>query len=178
MSRSRTRGAEVQGQALDAVVTAVSALAPATRMRVQSILAEEDVLHVSPGEWYPLGEYTDTLQSVERAVGSSVLRRIGQQLPVVTFDATETTDPGGALRGLDAAYAVTHRGSAAGGYEFQETGTNAGEIVSTTPYPDAFDRGVLDATFAGRTATDVYARVTPAAGFGTDDSETYYDISW
>lgn len=178
MSRSRTREAEVQGQALDAVVTAVSALAPATRMRVRSILADEGVLHVAPGDWYPLDEYLDALDAIESAAGASVLRRVGMQLPIITDDAADGADPAATLRGLDDAYAAAHRGPDAGGFAFELTGATAGHVVSTTPYPDHFDQGLLEATFADRNGSEVYARVTPARGFGQRGSDTTYDVEW
>lgn len=178
MSRSRTRGAEVRGEALDAVVTAVSALAPATRMRVQTILADEGVLHVTSAEWYQLADYIDTLDAIESAVGSSVLRRIGMQLPILTAGEVDATDPSSLLDELDEAYAAVHRGQHAGGFEFQPTSASGGTIRSTTPYPDEFDRGILDAAFAGRSATDIYARVTPSTGFGLPATDTEYEIHW
>lgn len=178
MSRSRTRGAEVRGEALDAIVTAVSALSPATRMRVQTILADEDVLHVSAGEWYPLATYLDTLDAIEDAVGSTVLHRIGMKLPMTTDGGDDATDPRTVLRELDATYASVHRGENAGGFEFRQVDATSGIVRSTTPYPDEFDRGILDATFAGRNATEVYARVTPSTGFGPPACDTEYEISW
>ncbi len=178
MSRSRTRGAEVRGEALDAVVTAVSALAPATRMRVQTILADGDALHVSTGEWYPLADYLDTLDDIESAVGSSVLHRIGMQLPLSTDSEVDSQDPQAVLRDLDEAYASVHRGQRAGGFEFRRVDVERGIVRSTTPYPDEFDRGILDAAFAGRNATDFYARVTPSTGFGLPACDTEYEISW
>lgn len=178
MSRSRTRGAEVRGDALDAIVTAVSALAPATRMRVQTILADEDVLHVSAGEWYPLATYIDTLDAIEDAVGSTVLHRIGMQLPVTTDGDHDASNPRAVLQELDAIYASVHRGENAGGFEFRQLDASSGVVRSTTPYPDEFDRGILDAAFAGRNATDVYARVTPSTGFGLPACDTEYEISW
>lgn len=178
MSRSRTRGAEVRGDALDAIVTAVSALAPATRMRVQTILADEGVLHVSTGEWYSLADYLDTLDAIEDAVGSSVLHRIGMQLPMTTDGDIDATHPGAVLRELDESYASVHRGEKAGGFEFRQLDGSSGFVRSTTPYPDEFDRGILDAAFAGRNATDIYARVTPSTGFGLPTSDTEYEITW
>lgn len=178
MSRSRTRGAEVQGRALDAVVTAVATLAPATRMRVQTILADEGVLHVSASDWYPLGDYLDTLDAIESAVGSSVLRRVGMQLPVVSYEAVDATDPSVALVGLDDAYAASHRGERAGSFEFERCDASTGRVVSTTPYPDHFDRGLLESTLAGRDVDEVYARVTPSEGFGEPSTATTYDVQW
>ena len=178
MSRSRTRGAEVRGEALDAVVTAVSALAPATRMRVQTILADEGVLHVTTTDWYSLADYLDTLDAIEAAVGTSVLRRIGMQLPLLTDDAVDATDPEALLKELDEAYASVHRGQHAGGFEFHSTSATGGTILSSTPYPDAFDRGILDAAFSGRTASEVFARITPATGFGLPMTDTEFEIHW
>lgn len=178
MSRSRTRSVEVRGEALDAVVTGVSALAPATRMRVQTILADGDALHVSAGDWYPLAEYLDTLEAIEAAVGSSVLHRIGMQIPIVIDGDVDASHPRAVLRELDESYASVHRGQHAGGFEFRQLDVSSGVVRSTTPYPDEFDRGILDAAFAGRNATNFYARVTPSTGFGLPATDTEYEISW
>lgn len=178
MSRSRTRGAEVRGDALDAIVTAVAALAPATRMRVQTILADEDVLHVSAREWYSLADYLDTLDTIEDTVGSTVLHRIGMQLPMTTDGEVDATDPETVLRELDEAYAAVHRGESAGGFEFRQLDASSGVVRSTTPYPDEFDRGILDAAFAGRNATEFYARVTPSTGYGLPACDTEFEITW
>lgn len=178
MARSRTRSVEVRGSALDAIVTAVSTLAPATRMRVQSILADEGVLHVSASEWYPLEDYLETLRSIEDAVGSSVLRRIGMELHLHTDDGGDATDPQSVLSTLDDVYASLHRGPEAGGFEFRSTDATGGTVRSTTPYPDDFDRGILDAAFAGRGSTDLYARVTPSTGYGDPASDTEYEVHW
>jgi hypothetical protein len=169
--------AEVKGQALDAVVTAVSTLAPATRMRVQTILEEHDALHVSPTEWYPLGEYIDTLEAIESTVGASVLRRVGMQLPIVTAGRVDAPDPGTALEGLAALYESNHRNAPPGGFEFRGMAGSVATVVSTTPYPDHFDRGVLDATFSGHGTDDLYATVTPTRGFG-QDGDTVYEVRW
>lgn len=178
MPRTRAVGAEVTGRALDAVVTAVSTLAPATRMRVQTILADHDALHVSPTDWYPLAEYLETLEAIESTVGSSVLRRVGMQVPVVTAGGVDAPDPDTAVAGLADIYADNHRGGRAGGFELRGTDASVATVVSTTPYPDHFDRGILDATFSGRTTDDVYARVAPADGFGDATAETRYEVHW
>lgn len=178
MSRSRTQGEEVQGRALDAVVTAVASLAPATRMRVQTILADRDVLHVAPGEWYHLEDYLDALDDVESAIGPSVLRRIGMQVPVITNRVESGDDPESTIAELDAAYRSAHRGSQVGGFSFERKDESAGTVISTTPYPDHFDRGILDATFSDGRTSDIFVRVTPASGFGDPDQDTRYDIHW
>lgn len=185
MSRSRALGGEVQGRALDAVVTAVSAFAPVTRMRVQSILASAEILHVTPGDWYSLDVYVDALDDIESAVGSAVLWRAGMQLvsdPTEGDERVPTTaghpsDTALAIEQLDEAYTAVHRGGRIGGYEFQPEGRSHGIVVSTTPYPDHFDRGVLDAAFRrpdGQTLTEVATGDT----FGDGSGETTFHVSW
>lgn len=185
MSRSRTQGAEVQGRALDAVVTAVSSFAPATRMRVQSILADADILHVSPEEWYPLDVYVDALDDIEVAVGAAVLWRAGMQLVSGPTDrdgresstAGFTPDTASAVDHLDDTYTTVHRGRLIGGYEFRPHGSDQGVVVSTTPYPDHFDRGVLDAAFRDPDG-QVFVQVATRDGFGEFGAETTFDVRW
>lgn len=178
MSRTRSRDAEVRGHALDGIVTAVAALAPATRMRVQRILGDRDLLHVTTDDWYAIDDVLDAFDAIGDAVGVSVLRRLGMQLSVFTWEAVDADDPGVAIDRLDTAYGSAHRGQDVGGFAFEAYDGTTGRVVSTTPYPDAFDRGLLDATFTSDAETGLYARVSlledPATTTeqGGTDSET------
>lgn len=119
----------------------------AFRRTGEQILATRGIQDISPDGWYSLRAYCEALTTIEQKMGPNTLFRIGTEIPnhiplppgLDTFEAV--------LGSFAPAFSMNHRGAGAGGITHSQTGAHAGRIVSGTPYPCDFDRGVIQGFF-------------------------------
>ncbi|HKO16106.1 MAG TPA: hypothetical protein VJU87_07700 [Gemmatimonadaceae bacterium] len=119
----------------------------AFRRTGEQILASRGIQDISPEKWYPLRQYCDALTTIEQKMGPNTLFRIGTEIPnfiplppgLDTFEAV--------LGSFAPAFSMNHRGAGAGGITHSQSGPHEGRIVSGTPYPCDFDRGVIQGFF-------------------------------
>ena len=120
----------------------------AFRRRGEQILAGYGISDVKLEGWYSLPAYVEALNTIERNVGPNTLNRVGQEIPnhiplppgLNTFQAV--------VGSFGPAFAMNHRGAGSGGISHQITGPDTARIVSRTPYPCDFDRGVIRGFFS------------------------------
>lgn len=125
-----------------------------------------------PAEWYPLDDFLAVLHTVEADTGENALTKIGESTPRFADWAAGYDQPAAALERLTDAYEDNHRG-APGEYSFEQTGESTARVVSTTPYPVAWEEGMLKGT--AELSGTAYARVR------VDESapdETVFDVDW
>ncbi|PSP71630.1 hypothetical protein BRC79_00180 [Halobacteriales archaeon QH_8_67_27] len=82
-----------------------------------------------------------------------------------------------ALAALDEMYRAQHWGGDAGGYEFRQTGDEDGRVECETPYPCAFDHGIVEGVAIAHADGFVYVTEIGACqnnGLG----RCTYDVSW
>ncbi len=133
-------GAEVLGGIVASIVNAMGAF----KAIAVGLLADRGITEIRPQSWYSLTAFLSCLDAVAKDVGPNTLYQIGRQIPTQAYYPPGRNDLGEVLENLDEAYRLCHRGADVGHYRFQWTGTQSGRMVSTTPYPCEFDRGVLE----------------------------------
>ncbi len=95
--------------------------------------------------WYPQQAWLDAFREIAETIGSKTLHQIGMSIP-----RTAKFPPGidtleKALRSIDVAYHLNHRGGEIGHYEFAKTSPTRASVTCRNPYPCDFDRGLIEA---------------------------------
>jgi hypothetical protein len=108
------------------------------------ILARHGVVEPEPGKWYPLQAYLDALREIAELSGPATLKAIGRQIPEKAIwpagiDSVET-----ALKSVNSAYQLNHRGGDVGQYLFTKTRERSGRMVCNNPFPCPFDMGIVE----------------------------------
>lgn len=96
-----------------------------------------------PDGWYPQVNYLAVLEAVAQVKGQHWLRNPGRIVPLTSKFPPEIRTLERALRTLDVAYHMNHRGGPIGGYLFEPQGTHSGRMHCDTPYGCDFDLGIL-----------------------------------
>jgi hypothetical protein len=124
-------------------VLSMLAATGAFRKTAEQLLADHGIASVQPTEWYSLTAYAAAMHDLERRVGPNAVFRIGKEIPnhselpagLDTFEKVAAS--------FAPAFAMNHRKAGSGGIEHEITGPDSATIVSGTPYPCDFDRGVI-----------------------------------
>jgi len=172
----RATNAEVSGAVVAAVVDLLDDLPSDDRSRATSIFAEHGLSNPDPDEWYSLSAFVDAVEAVDRTldVGASDLG--ARAARAVTVPETATDVPG-ALAVLDDAYGETHRGEDLGGYGFRQIGDDDGRVECDTPYPCAFDRGLVEGV-ADRVASGFVCLREVGVCRSEGGDRCTYELSW
>ncbi|HSP78370.1 MAG TPA: hypothetical protein VLQ93_07560 [Myxococcaceae bacterium] len=155
-------GIEVNGQTVLAVVDGLStfsALASAYLLDEGIGRVDADgLVVVEPQGWYPQRAWLRSFQRISQQLGDSVLQQIGMAIPRNAAFPPQVRDIHGAIRSIDVAYHMNHRKQGRPMFD-PETGRMEEGIghygcepvvgqrrifsVCHTPYPCAFDLGIL-----------------------------------
>lgn len=124
-------------------VLAMLAATGAFRKTAEQLLAERGITGVSPEGWYPLAPCADVIHELEMKIGPNAVFRIGKEVPS-HIQLPPGLDSFEKVAGaFGPAFALNHRNAGTGGIEHEITGPDSATIVSGTPYPCDFDRGVI-----------------------------------
>jgi len=171
-----TGDAQVAGDLLRAVVAGVEQFSPDTRDAALATLSEHGIAEPLTDEWYPLAPSLAAIESVDGLVGEPGTFGLGKRIPHTLAFPAEAGDVPTALAALDDAYRAHHRGDA-GGYVFRQIGDDDGRIECHTPYPCAFDRGVVEGVAAS--GADGFVCLREVGRCRADDAERCtYELSW
>lgn len=145
MNRRRTFAPEIEvsGGNILALLAAMGAF----RARGEELLAEQGISSVVADGWYPLGGFLAALESISRGIGPHTLFQIGRQIPDYIFLPARVNSFEDTCAAFDSAFHLNHRGGDAGGIGYQVTGSRSATIITSTPYPCDFDRGVIQGFF-------------------------------
>ena len=124
-------------------VLSMLAATGAFRKTAEQALADHGLVDVHASGWYPLAAYADVMRDLEHRVGPNTLFRIGKEIPnhIELPPGLDTFERVAASFGP--AFSMNHRNAGNGGIDYELTGPDAATIVSGTPYPCDFDRGVI-----------------------------------
>lgn len=138
---------EVHGRTVLTVVDeGLARFSQSHRERARETLAEHGVTNPADGEWYPQEAWLATFEQIAEDLDPHLLDRLGEQIPdVAAWPDDDAGDVPTGLRTVDEAYRRNHRGGEIGRYAFERTGDHEGRMVCETPYPCAFDRGLIRA---------------------------------
>lgn len=124
-------------------ILAMLAATGAFRKMAEQLLAERGITNVSPEAWYPLAPCAEVIHELEMKIGPNAVFRIGKEVPS-HIQLPPGLDSFEKVAGSFApAFALNHRNAGTGGIEHEITGRESATIVSGTPYPCDFDRGVI-----------------------------------
>jgi hypothetical protein len=172
----RLADAEVAGDLLRAVVTGVEQFSSDARDPALAALSEHGVAEPRGEEWYPLAPSLAAIEAVDALVGEEGTFGLGRSLSRALAFPADATDVSAALATLDEAYGAHHRGDA-GGYAFRQIGDDDGRVECHTPYPCAFDRGVVEGVAAS--FADGYVCLREVGVCRTDGAQRCtYEVTW
>jgi hypothetical protein len=134
-------GVEVNGETVLSVIDGMGSF----RESALHILAENGIPNPQPGKWYSQKAWLDAFKSISDKMGDTTLLAIGRQIPENAQWPPEVNTLEKALGSIDVAYHMNHRGGEIGHYQLEMTGSKSGKMICRNPYPDAFDRGIIDA---------------------------------
>ena len=112
--------------------------------QVLSLLAEAGIQQPEPGDWHPLDSYLAFLAKVEAEHGREALRSMGRAVPDTSRFPPELESLERALRLLDVAYQVNHRGGPIGRYHLRHFEPGRAEMLCENPYPCDLHLGILE----------------------------------
>ena len=145
MSRERAFPPELQTRGGN-ILALLAAMGP-YRLQGEELLAAQGITDVSADGWYSLQAFVTVLDEIARRVGPHTLFQIGRQIP----DHIRMPER---IRGFEEicaafgkAFDLNHRGGDVGGIGYSITGPRSAVIVTSTPYPCDFDRGVIQGFF-------------------------------
>jgi hypothetical protein len=98
---------------------------------------------LQPEGWYQVSRSLAFLAAVERAHGREAVHAMGLAVPDTSKFPPELDSIERALRLLDVAYQVNHRGGPIGRYHHVSQGPGRAEMRCENPYPCDLDHGIL-----------------------------------
>lgn len=130
------------------ILSMLAAMGP-FRRRGEQILADHGIQGVEPEGWYPLAAYVGALDTIGEKMGPNTLYQIGRQIPNHVVLPPGIDDFPKVLASFGMAFDMNHRGGPPAGttITFQQQSDTRGDIVTGTPYPCDFDRGVITGFF-------------------------------
>ncbi|MEM8930928.1 MAG: hypothetical protein AAGE94_07125 [Acidobacteriota bacterium] len=130
---------EVRG----AIVLAVVEVMRAFRSVALRVLAKNGIVDPQPDHWYSLKDWIASFDTIVKDVGPNTLHQIGRHVSGTAPIPPNIDNVQDALSLLDEQYLSQHRGGDVGHYHYFHTGERTATIISSTPYPSDFDRGVI-----------------------------------
>lgn len=176
-SSSGTPTVEVSGRSVHAVVEAMKL----GQEQSLKLLAEHGITPLERTRWYPIGAVLSLYQTILQKIGPGTLRAVGRKLPENAHFPADIISVETALRSVDTAYRLNHRGSGnIGGYHFMSTGPRSVRMHCDTPYPCLLDEGLLEALSERFRPQDAWVRIEHAATSCRQrgDAGCTYTISW
>ena len=124
-------------------VLSMLAATGAFRKTADQLLAEHGIADVQATGWYPLAAYAEVMRELEQRVGPNTLFRIGKEIPshIAMPPGLDTFERVAASFGP--AFSMNHRNAGSGRIDYEISAPDSATIVSGTPYPCDFDRGVI-----------------------------------
>ena len=145
------------------ILSMLAAMGP-FRRRGETILEENGLTEVNAEGWYPLAAYVRALDAIQERMGPNTLYQIGRQIPrhVVLPPGIDSFEK--VLASFGQAFDLNHRGWPEGAIAYRAHSERSGTVVSATPYPCEFDRGVIQGFFQLLLGTRVNVEHNPREG--------------
>ncbi|MBN2527442.1 MAG: hypothetical protein JXR76_13700 [Deltaproteobacteria bacterium] len=169
-------GVQVNGESIMAVIEGMGAF----ENRAFNILSENHIDNPQPGNWYDLQRYLDAFKTISEELGPATLRVIGKKIPetAVLPPGLDTIEK--ALTLMDQAYHMNYKGGEIGHYSFQSTGAQKGVMICSSPYPCAYDQGIIMGFMNRLKKGNEWPAIkhSPGSCRTNGDAECRYDVSW
>ncbi len=132
---------EVNGETVLSVVAGMGLF----ETKAREILATNGIQDPQPGRWYPQQAWLHAFKEISERLGPSTLYQIGAKIPESAKFPPEINSVESALKSIDMAYRMNHRGGDIGRYAMELVEPGKARVVCDNPYPSDFDRGLIEA---------------------------------
>jgi hypothetical protein len=168
---------EVTGKWVRTVAAGVEKFSTDSRESARTVLEDAGLANAEPGEWYSLAGYIEAVAAIHDLVGDQAVHALGQRIARAVVFPDDAESVSAALAALDEVCRAGHRGGDPGGYDFRQIGDDDGRVECLTPYPCAFDRGIVEGVAVAH--ADGFVCVTEVGACRTDGADRCtYEISW
>ena len=149
-------GVQVNGQTILSVVNALS-----TGQDVRLQILKKHGINPEVDNWYSQQAWLDAFMEIATKIGENTLFMIGKAIPENADFPPEINNLESALRAIDMAYHMNHRGGEIGHYNVTDFDAlkKYAVMVCNNPYPSEFDRGII---------TSMVRKFKPQGSFKTD----------
>ncbi len=143
---------EVSGGVVLSITKSTDEIFEGMMLEILKLFGIEDV---QEDKWYPQKNLLQALKYISEEIGPNTLFAIGKGITINAKFPEEIQNLEQALRSIDVAYHMNHRGGEIGYYKLVEYDTKNRYAVMEcyNPYPHHFDRGIITA-MARRFAPD------------------------
>jgi hypothetical protein len=126
-------------------------------------------------EWISIQKWMDAFREITSRIGPSEIGKIGEKI-AGHFSLKNKETMIDALEVLQETYDEHHQGKV-GKYEIVEFGINSLQIISDSPYPCTFDRGMIR-TIAQKVSKGAKTKHSPASCRSLGDKQCIYLVKW
>lgn len=136
---------EVSDKAVSAIVDGVP---ERYKEMMHGILMQHRIDLKNRQDWYKQQHWLDAFREIAESIGSSTLFGIGKAIPTNAIFPFQPVPPYAlqeALKSIDWAYQLNHRGGDIGSYQLSEFSSGRAVMECRNPYPSDFDRGIITA---------------------------------
>jgi hypothetical protein len=170
----------------DSVMAFVDAFPSEMKVTGLKILKDHGIENPQAGEWFSLQNWLDAMKDIGDKFGDMILRKIGEQIArnAKLPPGLETVEQ--FLGVIDDAYHMNYRNGEIGHYSYQEeriaNGIKTGKMVITSPFPCAYDWGVLEgfgSTLKTESGGELLIRIDESAERRSSGADsTTYLLTW
>lgn len=136
---------EARGETFLAIEEALSRFSEGYQERARRAMAEYGIEDPDPDAWYPQEAELKALETIADELEPHIMDRLGEQIPDFAEWPDDVSGVEEALRSIDEAYQLNHRGGDIGYYRFEKIDDRTGEVECKNPYPCLYDRGLVRA---------------------------------
>jgi len=145
--------AEIRGSIILTTIEALEGYAD----NGKRILAELGIKDLQAEQWYPQQAYIDFFESLRQRTGPSTLFVIGKRIAEIVTFPPQINSLEKLLRQLNYFYQQDRRHcNPDEGWRYESTGARSATMTIVSPYPDDYERGVLEGFVRKFKPTDSY----------------------
>lgn len=133
-------GIEVNGQTVISVVEGMEH----SREKALQILTNYGISNPTKEEWYSQQSWLNAFKEIADNIGPYALYCIGVKIPENARFPKDVDSLEKALKSIDIAYHMNHRGGEIGYYKFNKSEDGSMHFICNNPYPCEFDRGIIE----------------------------------
>ncbi|MFX0072390.1 MAG: hypothetical protein ACFFAO_14995 [Candidatus Hermodarchaeota archaeon] len=174
--KTYSTGVEVNGESILAVVEGLGAF----KKTAYQILGENGIKDPEPGKWFNLQNYLNAFQVISQKLGNATLKVIGMKIPETAVLPPQLDTIEKALTMMDQAYHMNYQYGEIGHYAFEKKGKNKGVMICSSPYPCAYDIGIIEGFMYRLRKSNEIPRVKHVPGECRMDGakQCKYEVSW
>lgn len=132
---------EVNGQTVITIIKGLSEYLS----QAEFILEKNNLQNLDPNKWYYQQDWLNAFREISQIIGNEALFRIGLAIPNYAIFPKKISRIESALKSINTAYHLNHRGGYIGYYKFNKLKDNQYQIICDNPYPPEFNRGIIEA---------------------------------